>query len=89
MYQIEALAAGIPLVQPELGAFPEIISATGGGATYKPNTPEALAAKLGELLAQPEVLEAMSQTGRRSVVDKFDHKKMTGEMVKIYQSVIN
>lgn len=89
LYQIEALAAGIPLVQPELGAFPEIISATGGGATYKPNTSEALAAKLGELLAQPEVLEAMSQTGRRSVVDKFDHKKMTGEMVKIYQSVIN
>jgi glycosyltransferase involved in cell wall biosynthesis len=89
LYQIEALAAGIPLVQPELGAFPEIISATGGGATYKPNTPEALAAKLGELLAQPKVLETMSQTGRRSVVDKFDHKKMTGKMVKIYQSVIN
>ena len=30
MYQLEALASGIPLVQPSVGAFPEIIEATGG-----------------------------------------------------------
>ena len=31
LYLIEAMAAGIPAVQPRLGAFPELIEATGGG----------------------------------------------------------
>ena len=32
-----------PIVQPNHGAFPEIIEHTGGGATYNSNNPEALA----------------------------------------------
>jgi len=50
LYQIEALASGVPLVQPALGAFPEIINATGGGVTYEPNTADALTDKLSEVL---------------------------------------
>jgi glycosyltransferase involved in cell wall biosynthesis len=88
LYQLEALASGVPLVQPALGAFPEIISATGGGVTYEPNTPEALAARLAEVLTNPLRLEEMSRTGRRSVEEKFDCRKLTGEMLKVYGSVI-
>ena len=43
LYTIEALATCVPIVQPHHGAFPEIIEQTHGGATYQPNTPEALA----------------------------------------------
>ena len=43
LYTIEAMAAGVPIVQPNHGAFPEIIEHTGGGATYNSNNPEALA----------------------------------------------
>jgi glycosyltransferase involved in cell wall biosynthesis len=36
-YQVEALASGVPIVQPNLGGFPEFIEATGGGILYEPN----------------------------------------------------
>ena len=87
LYQIEALASGVPLVQPNLGAFPEISSATGGGLIYHPNTPEALAASLSQLLSDPETLDRLSRTGRRSIEDSFDCNVLTNNMVKLYQSV--
>ena len=88
LYQLEALASGVPLVQPELGAFPEIINATGGGVVYKPNTAAALAEKLVEVLSNPAKLEAMSLGGRKSVVEKFDTGKLSEEMVWIYKTLI-
>ena len=53
-FQIEAMACGVPVVQPDAGAFPEIIKATGGGIIYKPNTPKALAKSLKGLLLNPK-----------------------------------
>jgi len=88
LYQIEALASGVPLVQPELGAFPEIIAATGGGVTYKPNTASALAEKLAEVLSNPTKLETMSLAGRKSVEEKFDCGILSQKMVEIYKTLI-
>ncbi len=88
LYQLEALASGVPLVQPELGAFPEIINTTGGGVIYKPNTALALADKLTEVLLNPAKLEAMSLEGRKSVVEKFDTGKLSEKMVEIYKALI-
>ncbi|MFZ4548690.1 MAG: glycosyltransferase family 4 protein, partial [Bacteroidales bacterium] len=87
LYQIEALASGVPLVQPELGAFPEIITATGGGVTYQPNTASALAEKLAEVLTNPAKLEVMSLAGRKSVEEKFDCGVLSQKMVEIYKTL--
>ena len=88
LYQIEALASGVPLVQPDLGAFPEIIHATGGGIVYHPNTSESLAHALSGLLSDPDRLEQMSRQGRKSVEDHFDCRRLTGKMVEVYEKVI-
>jgi len=88
LYQLEALASGVPLVQPELGAFPEIINATGGGVTYKPNTADALADKLTEVLLNQGKLEAMSLAGRKAVEEHFDCDKLSVKMVEIYKTLI-
>ena len=87
LYQIEALASGVPLVQPELGAFPEIIQATGGGVIYHPNTPDALAAALSKVLSDHSALDQMSRLGRKSVEDDFDCRKLTRKMVEVYEKV--
>ena len=88
LYQLEALASGVPLVQPELGAFPEIINATGGGVIYKPNTAFALSDKLTEILLNPAKLEVMSREGRKSVEEKFDTSKLSEKMIEIYKALI-
>jgi glycosyltransferase involved in cell wall biosynthesis len=87
LYQVEALASGVPLVQPDLGAFPEIIKASGGGVIYSPNTAEALAGKLKEVLSDPEKLVEMSIAGRKAVEDKFNCRKLTQKMIDIYQQI--
>ena len=87
LYQLEALASGVPLVQPELGAFPEIINATGGGVIYKPNTASALADSLTEILLNPAKLDAMSLAGRKSVEEHFDCSKLSSKMVEIYKTL--
>jgi glycosyltransferase involved in cell wall biosynthesis len=43
MYVLESLAAGVPVVQPRHGAFPEILEKTGGGVLFEPDDVNALA----------------------------------------------
>ena len=54
IYLLECMASGIPVVQPALGAFPEIVELSGGGVIYEENTPEVLAQALEKLLSDPE-----------------------------------
>lgn len=89
LYQLEALASGVPLVQPALGAFPEIIEATGGGVVYRPNTSSALAAKLSDVLGSAEQIEQMSTEGIKAVRRQFNCRNLTRKMVEIYQQILN
>ena len=43
LYALEALAHGVPIVQPRHGSFPEMIEATGGGLLVEPHSAAALA----------------------------------------------
>ena len=40
---LEAMACGVPLVQPRRGAFTEIVENTGGGLLVQPDDPQSLA----------------------------------------------
>ena len=71
IYLLEAMSSGIPVVQPSLGAFPEIVKLSGGGVIYEPNTPAELAKTLSELLLDPEKLDKLSRDGRAGVEKNF------------------
>lgn len=81
-YMIEAMAAGVPVVQPDAGAFPELIEATGGGVIYK-NLVEALR----ELLMNPERVRELGKKGRTSVVEQFSVETMAQHMRSVYEDV--
>ena len=82
-YIIEALAAGVPVVQPNVGAFPELIAATGGGVIY-----HDLVQTLRELLTNPEELRRLGQTGRESVMKNFSVETMAQKMITVYQGLV-
>src|SRR6202030_2974634 len=54
LYVIEAMAAGLPVVEPRIGAFPELIAATGGGLLCEAGDPKALADAIEQLFLNPE-----------------------------------
>jgi glycosyltransferase involved in cell wall biosynthesis len=66
LYLIEALASGVPVVQPRASAFPEIIATSGGGVLVPPGDPLALAAAWHELLEHPEALQTLREKGRHA-----------------------
>ena len=89
IYLLESMASGVPVVQPALGAFPEIIELSGGGITYEPNSPEQLSEAWAELLSDPDRLEQLSVARFEGTVDKFNINNHAGEIVNLYQGVIN
>lgn len=82
-YIIEALAAGVPVVQPDAGAFPELIAATGGGMIY-----HDLVQTLREILLHPDQLRRLGRTGRTAVTEKFSVETMARKMVSVYEGLI-
>lgn len=88
IYLLECMVSGIPVVQPALGAFPEILELSGGGVIYEENTPEALAMALEKLLSDPEEMDRLSRNGKEGV-DKHFHIDVQAErMIKVYEQAI-
>ena len=87
LYLIEALAAGVPVVQPRHGAFPEIIEATGGGMLCEPGNANSLADAIEPLLLNPARARELGEAGGRAVSEKFTAEAMALETLKVFQSV--
>jgi glycosyltransferase involved in cell wall biosynthesis len=88
-YQVEALAAGVPIVQPNVGGYPEFIEATGGGIIYEPNDGENLAKAIASLLTEPDQVRKLGAQGRKAVLEKYSMSDMAKNMVNVYESIIN
>ncbi|WP_372651032.1 glycosyltransferase family 4 protein, partial [Draconibacterium sp.] len=88
MYLLEAMASGVPVVQPALGAFPEIVDVSGGGITYSPNTPEKLCESWAELLNDPDKLEKLSLAGYEGIGKKFNIHNHAAEIVELYETLL-
>jgi glycosyltransferase involved in cell wall biosynthesis len=89
IYLLECMASGVPVVQPALGAFPEIVNLTEGGVIYEPNTPEVLAESLEELLNNPAELDRLSKAGREGVEKHFHIDIQARNMVTAYEDAIS
>jgi glycosyltransferase involved in cell wall biosynthesis len=89
LYILEANAAGIPVVQPATGAFPEIIETTGGGIVYKPDTVSDLAASLYKLLKDKELMLSLGEKGKKMVLQELSLDKMSAGLSVVYNKAIN
>jgi len=85
---LEALAAGVPVVQPDHGAFPYLVEATGGGLLHEPENADDLAEKLALLLKDDDLRPRLERNGRNKVHSYFSAERMADETMQIYRQVV-
>jgi glycosyltransferase involved in cell wall biosynthesis len=85
LYVLEALANGVPVVQPRHGSFPELIEKTGGGLLVNPEDPEDLARGLKQLLTSPLLRSEMGQKGKDAVHRLFTAAMMAQQTIEVYR----
>jgi glycosyltransferase involved in cell wall biosynthesis len=88
LYVIEALAAGVPVVQPDHGGFPELIAATGGGRLFAAHNQDALADAIESLLRAPEQARAMGEAGRLAVRQRYSVETMAEEFAETCRQAV-
>ena len=88
LYLLEAMASGVPVVQPRHAAFPEIIEATGGGILCEPDDNESLANALESVLSDDQLHQKLSTLGNASVTANFTKEHMAQNVAEICRSLI-
>ncbi len=86
LYVLEAWAAGVPVVQPRHGSFPELIEAAGGGLLVKPESPADLAEGLRRLLLDSELRQSLGRAGQNAVRERFHAGRMAQETAAVFQA---
>ncbi len=88
LYVIEALACGVPVVQPNHAAFPEIIEKTGGGLLYEPDDFDDYVSTLSRLLLNREENQKMGNQGQSVVRDYFTVDRMVNDVIQLMEHTL-
>ena len=85
---IEAMANGVPIVQPRWGAFPEMIQKTGGGVLFEPNDVSSLAEAILTLWKNSELARDLGRRGAAGVTEHYTAPHMATRALEVYSEVI-
>jgi len=88
LYILEAWAAGVPVVQPRHGVFPELIESGGGGILTSANDAQTLAASLESILQDKDYAGKLGDRGRQAIMNKFNINQTAIELLEVYQQSI-
>jgi len=89
LYLVESMAAGTPVVQPDVCGFREIIGKAGGGVLCEAGGPGALADAIEALLLDGARARALGTAGRRGVEAGFSDRVMAREVVASVEALLH
>ena len=85
---LEAMACGVPLVQPRRGSFTEIIERTGGGLLVQPDDPQSLANGLLQIARDRDLAADLSANGFRGVREHYTAAHMADRAMECYNQAV-
>lgn len=85
---LEALAMKLPVVSTEHSGIPEVIVHGNNGLLVKSKDSLSLAKALGSLMDQQSLRKHLGETGRKTVLEKFDLPKNIGILHSEFQRVM-
>jgi glycosyltransferase involved in cell wall biosynthesis len=88
LYLLEAMASGVPAVQPAHGSFPEIIQKTGGGLLFEPDNAASLAEQIAVLIRDRERARGMGAAASEAVRRQFTVANMAARTIDAYQRLM-
>jgi glycosyltransferase involved in cell wall biosynthesis len=89
MFLLEAMAAGVPVVQPRRGAFVEIVERTGGGLLVDPDDPERLAEGLHTLWRDRATAATLSQRAFEGVREHYSVTRSADYLLDVYRALLD
>jgi len=81
---MEAMAMELPVVATQITGIPELVTDGMNGFLVAPRDPEALAARIEQLLSEPSLAVEFGKNGRRKVEDEFDLKKNAKSLEELF-----
>jgi glycosyltransferase involved in cell wall biosynthesis len=84
---LEAMASGVPVVQPRRGAFAEIVERTGGGLLVEPDDPESLATGLETLYRDQPLKEKLGRQAFEGVRAHYTVQQSADRLIAVYEEL--
>jgi glycosyltransferase involved in cell wall biosynthesis len=87
MFLLEAMACGVPVVQPRRGAFVEIVERTNGGLLVTPDDPDALAEAFKRVRQSPQLAISLGENGFKNVREHYSIQVAAASLLNVYEAV--
>jgi glycosyltransferase involved in cell wall biosynthesis len=84
---LEAMACGVPVVQPRRGGFPEIQANTSGGILFEPGDAQGLADGIRSVLLDEELARSLKRNGVEGVHRHYSVGRMADRTMTLYDSL--
>jgi len=88
LYLLEAMASGVPVVQPNHGAFPEMLRKTGGGLLSASAEPNDVADALQTMLSDRDAAIGYGRRGAAGVREHYTVQRMTERLLEVYRELV-
>lgn len=84
---LEAMACGVPVVQPKLGGFPEILATTSGGLLFHPGSAADLAQGIRSVLMDGDLASSLQSNAVEGVQRHYGAAKMAERTMALYKGL--
>jgi len=84
---LEAMACGVPVVQPRRGGFSEIQANTSGGILFEPDDVQGLANGIRSVLLDEELANTLKRNGVEGVQRNYSVGRMADRTLTLYSSL--
>jgi glycosyltransferase involved in cell wall biosynthesis len=89
VFLLEAMACGVPVVQPRRGAFVEIVEKTRGGLLVQPDQPDSLAEGLYTLWRDRAATASLGQRAFFGVREHYTVAHSADRVLDVYNAVLS
>ncbi len=89
LYVVEALANGVPVVEPDHGAFRELVASTNGGLLYPPGDVGELVACLERLVVDRVLRIELGRRGQQAVRTLYSPEAMAARTLQVFEDALS